>query len=730
MPHTMIILKYISRYIKSPITWISLIILCVVLWIQSAPFQLNANATQLPIDITFSVSSKTNAPPEPILTTGKSGSGCFLYLIHLPDNQAQIGYDAWGFGGPISKPFYLHPNRQTKLSAEFPSINSTALTTRPNIAILKVSINDNIVINEKVYYHGTQPEDIIWGNNTIGGTSCSKSLSGSITQNNRTLWNSSFEDRPLWERAHWFLTVKSPYLLTIAVWISIFGLIWPVLILIRDTHIREPSQLPAAGKTSQLYAYGTLAICLFAYFSTVTQGSFSILNEQGFGHFYDYQAKSILSGRLDVPPQAIEGEAFIFNGKSYGYFGLTPAILRIPFAAGNISFGQLSRSFILIYISIALFFTYQLLRLIYKEHRGNKAEPPAWASIGILLNAGLGSVYLFLGGRAYVYHEAILCGAAFATASVYFSVRYFLRHDNTSWRLALILGILSIHGRPTSGLFALLTLAIAALWPLLNNFVNCLGKSILISESPTIIKTHRKGILIAILAAMGVLSFNLVGYLKFHDFGGFPLKYNVQYTPERLARFDGKQVQLINIRHNLHQYFTGRTIEFSAHFPYLSARNISPGPYTEAMIDMMEPTVGIPWIEPGIFAIAILGSVYIFLRGPKFQAIIGTLWLAAIPFTIIMLSAVVLSQRYTADFNPLFISIASIGLAYIASDLVKRRWFIGLFAVLTFISILTASATCLKFQATAGCGNTSTDAERYQRLFSHIDNVIQVHQKK
>jgi hypothetical protein len=36
--------------------------------------------------------------------------------------------------------------------------------------------------------------------------------------------------------------------------------------------------------------------------------------------FYDAQAQSLLHGRIDVPPEAIATEAFMRNGKAYGYF--------------------------------------------------------------------------------------------------------------------------------------------------------------------------------------------------------------------------------------------------------------------------------------------------------------------------------------------------------------------------------------------------------------------------
>ncbi len=46
--------------------------------------------------------------------------------------------------------------------------------------------------------------------------------------------------------------------------------------------------------------------------------------------FYENQAESILHGHIDVPPRAIDPDGIVIDGKFYGYFGPTPALLRLP----------------------------------------------------------------------------------------------------------------------------------------------------------------------------------------------------------------------------------------------------------------------------------------------------------------------------------------------------------------------------------------------------------------
>src|SRR5215207_2549636 len=82
---------------------------------------------------------------------------------------------------------------------------------------------------------------------------------------------------------------------------------------------------------ARIYFFISLGIIMLVYCWMITYGTWNILDQENFGTFYDAQAKSFLEGRLDIPLSAIRGEAFIRDGKYYGYFGFGPALLRLPF---------------------------------------------------------------------------------------------------------------------------------------------------------------------------------------------------------------------------------------------------------------------------------------------------------------------------------------------------------------------------------------------------------------
>jgi hypothetical protein len=58
-----------------------------------------------------------------------------------------------------------------------------------------------------------------------------------------------------------------------------------------------------------------LSLIVCAWF--VTWGDWKFFEPEDFCGFYDAQARSLMEGRLDVPPAAIGSEAFTFQGKTY-----------------------------------------------------------------------------------------------------------------------------------------------------------------------------------------------------------------------------------------------------------------------------------------------------------------------------------------------------------------------------------------------------------------------------
>ncbi len=434
---------------------------------------------------------------------------------------------------------------------------------------------------------------------------------------------------------------------------------------------------------------GLLSCGLFV--AIVTQGTGRLMEAEAFGDFYDFQAKSLLEGRLDVPLEAIQFEAFVREGKVYGYFGLTPALLRLPWAGLDVGFGHWSRLYMVGYFAAALIAGYLLLIEAVRRVSGRDV-PSATETVLWTLNAGVGSTLFFLSSRAYIYHEAILCGAALALWSVWAALRYLDDPRTRWWGWSLACGVLAVHARPSIGLFALTVLGLCAAAIVWRQWR--IRKSGVLSRS-----WWRQGVLVAGLAVAGIASFNGVSYLKFRTIEGCPLRLNVQYDAERLARIDGRQFHLSNLRFATFAYLLRPDATLSPYFPYIRLSEADKTKFPEAKIDLMDPMLGFPFAMPALVLASIVGLIVAVRVGGVAREPVGILWLAVLPMGASMFAAIAVSHRYTADFCPFFLVTAAFGIASLGQVAsVGRRVLVVLLWAGTLVALPLSLAVTLHNQ--------------------------------
>jgi hypothetical protein len=268
--------------------------------------------------------------------------------------------------------------------------------------------------------------------------------------------------------------------------------------------------------------------------------------------------------------------------------------------------------------------------------------------VSMMIAAGGGSTLLFLGSRAYVYHEAILCGVALALWSSYFSLRYLEAPRPKWWVAALITGMLALHARAPAGLFCL-------------GLLGCVAAAHLIIQWRAK-SSWRAPLLAGAMTALGLLSLQGVAYLKFGTTNGAPLHYHVHYTPERLARIAGRNFHLSNLRHNLDAYLLWPAFDAGRKFP-LFAFDLTKREFPEAKIDVEERTVGILYSMAGLVVFALVALAAAF-RVPSLRRPLLLVAAASIPLVGCMLTFIATSHRYTADFCPPLLVAASFGIAF------------------------------------------------------------------
>jgi hypothetical protein len=106
----------------------------------------------------------------------------------------------------------------------------------------------------------------------------------------------------------------------------------------------------------------------------VTEGTGRFFVVESFGTYYDALAHSMEHGRLDVPADVIPHESFIRDGKYYGYFGMTPALFRMPLnAVWPRADGRWSRTSLLVACLLSVLYTYRILLTLLRASAGDGA---------------------------------------------------------------------------------------------------------------------------------------------------------------------------------------------------------------------------------------------------------------------------------------------------------------------------------------------------------------------
>lgn len=672
----------------------------------------------LPGELTLQLKFPSGNPPriEPLVSAGTFGQADFLAVKYLDRTTATLSYDYWGFGGPASEPFTFRPGELHTLRITFPPFSATETTPINKPAPLRLEFDGREILKADVGFHRRAANQIFFGENPVGGTTAGAVFRGDIyTADGRELrgppsgffsWFSRF--------GFWLVTCPGEvaFFALLAVGAAFLSR-WLAGRVAALRHLSTP-RLVFAGHSRSPHGWflGTVAVCALAFSYVVTGGSFRFIFPEVFGSFYDHQAVSLLHGHLDVPEAALSGEAFIFEGKYYGYFGPTPALLRMPFSAFNLAFGQLSRSFLLAYYVASLAAVYAILIHVSRLLSGRSSWPARGDVMLLVGTAGLGSTLFFVSSRAYIYHEAILCGVAFALWSSWYSLRWIAQPDGRAWLPALVLGTLSVHSRPPVGLFALSLLGSAAAF-------------LLWQHRSAGLRAWSRPIAIGLLSVLGVLSFNGLSYLKFRNFDGAPLKYHIQYTPERLAAIEGKNFHLSNFRYNFAVYAWRPNFSLSAKFPYLRVEGRNPNEYPGTRIDLAETTLPLPYTLPAIAFLAVVGGLVALVRWPASRWPLAILALASLPMSVALFTAVAVSQRYTADFCPALLIAAAFGLT--AAEHLPRgahRAFRATASLLALCAVFVTASVTLSYQGEGVWGVPDDVKARYQSLRQAADGLF------
>jgi hypothetical protein len=182
--------------------------------------------------------------------------------------------------------------------------------------------------------------------------------------------------------------------------------------------------------------------------------------------FFAAQADSMLHGRLDVRPIDIHGECFERDSLCYGYFGITPSLLRIPvFGILRYLHSALTPLYLAFAVILAFWAALQMIQRSLRESADSAGpQAPALAYfIVCALALGPGGTLMFV-TRPAVFEEA----SAWSVAFVLLTLNHVWAWHSGERRglvAAVLFAIAAANARPTAATACgVLGLVVIALW--------------------------------------------------------------------------------------------------------------------------------------------------------------------------------------------------------------------------------------------------------------------------
>lgn len=218
-------------------------------------------------------------------------------------------------------------------------------------------------------------------------------------------------------------------------------------------HQKSYSQAPASGYIATL-CIGLLGIVYGLLL--MTDFTFNFFLQDDFSLTYNYVFLSMLEGRLDIPANILQNEAFYDHvGNAFSYFGTFPALLRALFYP-FVDLTTISVSRLIVFFAVtATGITAQLtFNKAIEKYSYTDKKLQSLFTVSSLMIWFLSPIPI-LYGNGSIYHEPIALGLLGVTLYVYYIVLLTLIHDKATPEniaiLALIAGIV-LHCRPTMGI--------------------------------------------------------------------------------------------------------------------------------------------------------------------------------------------------------------------------------------------------------------------------------------
>jgi len=120
---------------------------------------------------------------EPLMVTGETGAGDFIYLVYESAGTVRVGYDHWGVAGKLSEPLPVDYETPAVIKLSAGSLHDPAAAPEEGPDLrqwLHVEINDRVIWSHPAKFHPAPAASIAFGVNFIGGSTAGNRFSGEI----------------------------------------------------------------------------------------------------------------------------------------------------------------------------------------------------------------------------------------------------------------------------------------------------------------------------------------------------------------------------------------------------------------------------------------------------------------------------------------------------------------------------------------------------------------------
>jgi hypothetical protein len=419
-----------------------------------------------------------------------------------------------------------------------------------------------------------------------------------------------------------------------------------------------PAAVRAAARVGLLAA-------LVVFGVLVSEGSPSGLLRRGpfTSDFFDAQADAILDGHLDVDPDVAGIEGFVHDGRTHLYFGLVPAILRLPIVAVTDRYdGRLTQLSMLAALALA---TWAASRLAWRARRWRRGDGPPgrwepWIVGGFAAAVGLASPLLFLAARPLVYHETELWGAATTLVALEAVLRWWEEPTRRALAMASLAALLAFNTRASVGGGAVAALALTGILALAIRRVPW-------RDAPAL--------LLAVFAP--VLVYAAVNQARFGEPFSVPFRDQVlsSFDPDRRATLESTGGSLFAVEFAptaVVTYARPDGVELQRLFPWITYRE-DVDVIGDTTFDTIDRSASVPVVAPSLVVLALLGLGALLRRGWRDPWLAATVGAAAGLVSTVTIAFI--ANRYLADATPALVLPAALG-AWVVADWLRRhvRW--------------------------------------------------------